>query len=332
MAVSLLMKRRVSESCKMAHGDISTVSTCERIEESVEKIGSSTCERDLFPNQDSEGSILKPNELSTGSSQESVSKSGSVYEKSITRKCNESKKKARNSQSSQLSIRSFFQKSTSLDNGVKESCIDFSNNEAEPSQPNSQLLETSTVFDNSSNPGQDEMNADVCGQDLAEINDSSRKEEKSNVASQEWQRIQKLMQNSIPLCKGHKEPCIARVVKKQGINFGRRFYACARAEVNCFLQVVLCIVFLSLNIIIVHCNVNIVRIWLICFISKYFEPCSSVRVAQFIVEFYIFYYFVFDLLRQTISKYFLLSYKSCEVHYKSNLVPLICSIEKLCHL
>lgn len=228
--VSLLMKRRVSESCKMARGDISTVSTCERIEESVEKIGSSTCERDLFPNQDSEGSILKPNELSTGSSQESVSKSGSVYEKSITRKCNESKKKARNSQSSQLSIRSFFQKSTSLDNGVKESCIDFSNNEAEPSQPNSQLLETSTVFDNSSNPGQDEMNADVCGQDLAEINDSSRKEEKSNVASQEWQRIQKLMQNSIPLCKGHKEPCIARVVKKQGTNFGRRFYACARAE------------------------------------------------------------------------------------------------------
>ncbi|PNX54469.1 DNA-(apurinic or apyrimidinic site) lyase 2-like protein, partial [Trifolium pratense] len=33
-----------------------------------------------------------------------------------------------------------------------------------------------------------------------------------------------------PLCKGHKEPCIPRVVKKQGANFGRRFYVCARAE------------------------------------------------------------------------------------------------------
>jgi len=316
----------------MAHGDISTVSTCEIIEEPVDEIGPSTCERDLFPNQDSEGSVLKPNELSTDSSQESVSKSGSVYEKSITRKCNESKKKARNSQSSQLSIRSFFQKSTSLDNGVKDSCIGFSNNEAEPSQPNSQLFETSTVFDHSNNPGQDEMNADVCGQDLAEINDSSRKEEKSNVASQEWQRIQKLMQNSIPLCKGHKEPCIARVVKKQGANFGRRFYTCARAEVNCSHQVVLCIVLLSLKTILVHCNANIARVWLICFISKYFESCNSVSVAQFIVEFYIFYYFVFDLLCQTISKYFLLSYKICEVHSKSNLVPLIRSIEKLCYL
>ncbi|WJX65350.1 DNA-(apurinic or apyrimidinic site) lyase [Trifolium repens] len=227
--VSLLMKRRVSELCKMEHGDIVTVSTCERKEEPVDKIGSSTCGCDVLPSQDSDGSNLKPNELSPGSSQE-TSKSGSVLEKSITQKCNESKKKARNSQSSQLSIRSFFQKSTNLDNGVKDSCIGFSNNQGEPSQPNTQLLETSTVFDDSSNPVQDEVSADAFDPDLAERNDSSRKEEKSNVASQEWQRIQKLMQSSIPLCKGHKEPCIARVVKKQGANFGRRFYTCTRAE------------------------------------------------------------------------------------------------------
>ncbi|PNX81125.1 DNA-(apurinic or apyrimidinic site) lyase 2-like protein, partial [Trifolium pratense] len=247
--VSLLMKRRVSESCKMTHRDISMVSTCEKIEEPVDIIGSSTmvstCERieepvdiigsstsecDFLPNKDLGGSIVEPNALSAGSSQETVSKSGSVYEKSTIRKCNESKKKARKSQSSQLSLRSFFQKSKNLDNGVKDSCTGFSNNQAEPSQPNSQLLETSTVFDNSSDHVQDEVNTDVCDQDLAELNDSSRKEEKGIIASQEWQRIQKLMQSSIPLCKGHKEPCIPRVVKKQGANFGRRFYVCARAE------------------------------------------------------------------------------------------------------
>jgi AP endonuclease-2 len=271
------MKRRVSELCKMEHGDIVTVSTCERKEEPVDKIGSSTCGCDVLPSQDSDGSNLKPNELSPGSSQE-TSKSGSVLEKSITQKCNESKKKARNSQSSQLSIRSFFQKSTNLDNGVKDSCIGFSNNQGEPSQPNTQLLETSTVFDDSSNPVQDEVSADAFDPDLAERNDSSRKEEKSNVASQEWQRIQKLMQSSIPLCKGHKEPCIARVVKKQGANFGRRFYTCTRAEVSCFHQVVLCILFLSLKIIRLHCTMILVRKWLICFISKYFESCSSVWV------------------------------------------------------
>lgn len=234
------MKRQFSEqtkSCKMAREDISMGSTCERIEEPVDKTGLSASECDSLPNQDSEVSILESNEFSIGSSQEVVSKSRSEYVKSITRQCNDSKKKARNNQWSQLSLRSFFQKSTNLGNGVNDSCTDDnSNNQAEPSQPNSQLLETPTVFDDSSSPNQFELNTDACDQDLAEPNDSSRKEEQSNVASLEWQRIQKLMQSSIPLCKGHKEPCIARVVRKQGPNFGRRFYVCARAEVICFID------------------------------------------------------------------------------------------------
>lgn len=296
------MKRRVSDSCKMADSDISVVSTSERIEEPIDIIGSSTRECDFLPNKDSERSILEPNKLSTGSSLETVSKSGSLFKKSKIQKCDESKKKARNSQSSQLSLRSFFQKSTNLDNGIKDSCIGFSDSQAEPSQPNSQSLENSAVFDHSSSPVQDEASA-ACDQDLAELNDSSRKEEKSNVASQEWQRIQKMMQNSIPLCKGHKEPCIARVVKKQGANFGRRFYVCARAEVICFCQVALYVVLLSLKIILLH------RAEVICFFLQ------LRRVAQFISEFYVFtIFFVFGLLLSTIStKYFVLSFKSCKV-------------------
>ncbi|KAH1058764.1 hypothetical protein GYH30_003033 [Glycine max] len=241
--VSVLMKRQVSElmkSCEMAQEDIAMDSTCER-EEPVNRAGSSTRspnECHFPPSQDFEvSSILKPNKLSGGSSQESVSKSGSENKKSTTRQCNRSNKKARNGQWSQLSLRSFFQKSTNLDKGssikevVNDSCTDYSNNnQAEPSQPSPRLQEIPTVCAHNGSPKQYELDTDTCDPDLAGPNGSSTKEEKSNVASLEWQRIKQLMQNSIPICKGHKEPCIARVVKKQGPNFGRRFYVCARAE------------------------------------------------------------------------------------------------------
>ena len=62
-------------------------------------------------------------------------------------------------------------------------------------------------------------------------NDGSLEREKNNVALLEWQRIQQLMRNSIPVCKGHKEPCVARIVKKPGPTFGHRFFVCSRAEV-----------------------------------------------------------------------------------------------------
>lgn len=232
---SVLMKRRVSEqtkSCEMEKENIVMGSTCER-EEPVNKSGSSaTCPNECHfpPSQDCKGSILKPNGLSGGSSQDAVSKSGSEYEKSIIRQCNKSNKRTRNSQWSQLSLRSFFQKRTNLDNGFNDLCTDCSNNQTEPSQPSPHLHETPTVFDHSGSPRQYELDTDACDQNLAGPNGSSTKEKKSNMAALEWQRIQQLMQNSIPICKGHKEPCIARVVKKQGSNFGRRFYVCARAE------------------------------------------------------------------------------------------------------
>ncbi|CBI17372.3 unnamed protein product, partial [Vitis vinifera] len=62
------------------------------------------------------------------------------------------------------------------------------------------------------------------------ISGSSPQRDKNDIALVEWQRIQQLMQNSIPLCKGHGEPCVSRLAKKPGPNHGRRFYVCARAE------------------------------------------------------------------------------------------------------
>lgn len=34
----------------------------------------------------------------------------------------------------------------------------------------------------------------------------------------------------MPLCRGHKEPCVMRTVKKPGPNLGRHFYMCARPQ------------------------------------------------------------------------------------------------------
>ncbi|XP_057834488.1 DNA-(apurinic or apyrimidinic site) endonuclease 2 isoform X2 [Cryptomeria japonica] len=54
--------------------------------------------------------------------------------------------------------------------------------------------------------------------------------DKVKTAALEWQKIQNLMTSSVPLCEGHGEPCVARVVKKAGPNIGRGFYVCARAK------------------------------------------------------------------------------------------------------
>ncbi|KAJ7561159.1 hypothetical protein O6H91_03G016700 [Diphasiastrum complanatum] len=49
-------------------------------------------------------------------------------------------------------------------------------------------------------------------------------------ASAEWQRLQQFMAQKFPLCRGHGEPCVSRVVKKAGPNVGRGFYVCARGQ------------------------------------------------------------------------------------------------------
>ncbi|XP_028775245.1 DNA-(apurinic or apyrimidinic site) lyase 2-like [Neltuma alba] len=237
--VSVLTKRRVSEqmkSCKMSgllsDEDIVTGSTCERVKESFDNSGLSvmhTGDCDVVSSQDSETN-LESNEQSGSSSLEAVGNysvsSGSEHGKVVPVKSNRSKKKARSSQCSQLSLMSFFKKSTNVDNMVKDSCTDI---QAESSQLDHHSNEASTVVDQSGSSEQYELCAGVC-KDASKFTDDTKRKESSNVALLEWQRIQQLMQNSIPLCKGHKEPCIARVVKKQGPNFGRRFYVCARAE------------------------------------------------------------------------------------------------------
>ncbi|CAN8229183.1 unnamed protein product [Cochlearia groenlandica] len=115
------------------------------------------------------------------------------------------KKKARKIQSSQLSLNSFFTTNSKVNNGEDKS----------PSYVSSSH---SSQVESISEPSSSTQEQDQRGK------------QKNNAALMEWQRIQDLMQNSIPLCKGHKEACVSRVVKKQGPTFGRRFYVCSRAE------------------------------------------------------------------------------------------------------
>ncbi|XP_034684007.1 DNA-(apurinic or apyrimidinic site) lyase 2 isoform X1 [Vitis riparia] len=141
------------------------------------------------------------------------------------------KKKARQSQCSQLSVKSFFQKSSNVKDGVDNAAADASLDQADESKSNQNPNKTSMGDDESKSSKMVELDVSASNQEQdVVISGSSPQRDKNDIALVEWQRIQQLMQNSIPLCKGHGEPCVSRVAKKPGPNHGRRFYVCARAE------------------------------------------------------------------------------------------------------
>ncbi|XP_073293650.1 DNA-(apurinic or apyrimidinic site) endonuclease 2 isoform X2 [Primulina huaijiensis] len=138
----------------------------------------------------------------------------------------ESNKKTRKSQLSQLSLKSYFKKTVGVIDNSDSICADKKLNQAEMSSP---LLEVNATLDEGAQHDA-ELQSEQ-GTSIQEDDSSQPSEKETNgLALVEWQRIQQFMQTSIPLCKGHKEPCVPRVVKKPGPNIGRRFYVCARAE------------------------------------------------------------------------------------------------------
>lgn len=144
----------------------------------------------------------------------------------------ETRKKARQSQWSQLSLKSFFRKSSSQSDTYQRTGSEIKLSQTDVSTSFCYSNSSSVHVEESCNPKDDVSDAsasNLVDNEFDECQPSMK--DKSNVALLEWQRIQQLMQNSIPVCKGHNEPCVARVVKKAGPNIGRRFYVCARAEV-----------------------------------------------------------------------------------------------------
>ncbi|KAI3451441.1 hypothetical protein Pfo_008106 [Paulownia fortunei] len=138
------------------------------------------------------------------------------------------KKKARQSQWSQLSLKLFFQKTVGVSGDSNSFCADKELTQADISIPYCESNETLSEGGehDAAKEWQSKQSASMQEDDMSQ----PPQKEKNNVALAEWQRIQQLMQTSIPLCKGHKEPCVSRVVKKSGPNLGRQFYVCARAE------------------------------------------------------------------------------------------------------
>ena len=185
--------------------------------------------------QDSENTIPKVDDHSEDLTEEATCNTTIAFNREYVSSMpnRETRKRARKSQ--QLSLRSFFQKSPNLDNGVDSSATDISTNQTGVVDSNNQSQEAPVMDDHGCSPMQNDTNGSASSQGQEEQDGShSLEKEKNNVALLEWQRIQLLMQNSIPLCKGHREPCVSRVVKKPGPTCGHRFYVCARAEVSIF--------------------------------------------------------------------------------------------------
>ncbi|GJQ08756.1 hypothetical protein GpartN1_g547.t1 [Galdieria partita] len=88
------------------------------------------------------------------------------------------------------------------------------------------LLSRKRTFDHSTC---NEMDAFSNEEYYATVRDSENylHSTKYQKAKEDWR---KLFQNRqrVPLCTGHNEPCLLRVVKKKGPNLGRKFYVCGR--------------------------------------------------------------------------------------------------------
>ncbi|PIA57287.1 hypothetical protein AQUCO_00600194v1 [Aquilegia coerulea] len=154
--------------------------------------------------------------------------------------CTKSNKKARHSNSIQRTLGSYFQKKPSPDvdgdcysSEMSLSQADIGSRETESSVLIQELnsSEELLVHPRNSFPN-NEINVSPSTKDQKDANAWTTENDKHNVALFEWNRIQQLMskRKSVPLCIGHGEPCVARVVKKEGPNLGRKFYVCRRAE------------------------------------------------------------------------------------------------------
>lgn len=229
-AVSVLMKRQVSEQVEVC--GMST--PC--LEEDVTIRSCSGGTKISFGDCDPSGSLSSKSCASSNRQSGSVNLEAHEQSHNFTavgasdtadgNQYSEVKKKAKKGQGSQLSLRSFFQRSSDGRNKDEKSSGNFSLNAVHIQKSDDQTNCNFANDEDSRSLQQNDLNTSA-----SPLDQSSLGKGKNNVALLEWQRIQQVMQNSIPLCKGHSEPCVSRVVKKAGPNFGRRFYTCPRAEV-----------------------------------------------------------------------------------------------------
>ncbi|GMH06548.1 hypothetical protein Nepgr_008388 [Nepenthes gracilis] len=224
--VSLLMKRQVAEQVSVSQVASSLsdennkkLTACGSVKQTFQDFTVSTVHYGECSSFNLDAGEGDPNGLAPGGHENSRSLTDAGK-----------KKKAKPNQPSQLSLRSFFQKVPNLGNGGCHSAKDdVLHNQADFCKSNDDHLKRTSDLDEKSSTGE-KADLSICASAMVQRITTAPLEEDKNTALLEWRNIQQRMQDSIPLCDGHHEPCVARVVKKQGPNFGRRFYVCARAE------------------------------------------------------------------------------------------------------
>ncbi|KAL8251401.1 hypothetical protein R6Q59_035094 [Mikania micrantha] len=155
-----------------------------------------------------EQSVTSLNEVIKVQSQEICIKSQNFNSK-------EMKKRLKKSQSSQLSLKSFFHSSPTASKDVKSRTVDLSLNHTSNLVEGSEaeIVESNTI-------DQSHCESDAC---------NSSQTDKSQRAQLEWQRIQQLMYRSIPVCKGHGEKCVSQGCEESRTHFWPPFLClCSR--------------------------------------------------------------------------------------------------------
>lgn len=251
---SVLMKREVAKqgkSCKFSGSLPAESSSTEDCSENVDRSLNNYCDSGILQgvycsssNQESEGEFTKTIENCRDSANvpphSTITQGSSKHISPFP--VDRARKKAKKSQLGQLSLKSFFHKRSNVshddNNSITDTSLNVSNSVTDTSLSQEEVPESHhhsykiPVTDHSCSVHElHVVNSSVCSHNQDEKKGKQfLDKERNNVALLEWRRIQQLMETSIPLCKGHKEPCVARVVKKPGPTFGRRFFVCARAE------------------------------------------------------------------------------------------------------
>ncbi|XP_026660187.2 DNA-(apurinic or apyrimidinic site) endonuclease 2 isoform X2 [Phoenix dactylifera] len=257
--VSFLMKRKVSSNCK--HHSLSNFSSVE--DTLIENCGecvecslacgtksqhvnasdvSHSSGQDLpYFNSGGESfnsNVIKDSSITVDGTQNTLLRLKTEPARSLSHCKLKLKKKGGHSNSSQLTLTSFFQKPNIVRTiGVETVNTGGSSTPEDTEKPRDNLshvtegagkIFSENVKDSSSERNDSSISSHVQEQGCSDPSFFYKKD-KDNVAILEWQRIQEKMKKSLPLCKGHREPCVARSVKK-GPNTGRQFYVCARAK------------------------------------------------------------------------------------------------------
>lgn len=209
------------ESCSLIKNDILD-SNCGDFIESTQNIG--ILEYDSVQNMH----VPSNNEEFRSTSKKSKSKKDEFLH---TQTATTISKKTRRNCMSQLSIRSFFQQSKNFSHGA----VGTSDDQSHSPEVNLDVFPVASAYEFNQSISQGDM-SDFDVKESSEIQcaSSSSDTKIDNIASLEWEKIRQKMHSSLPVCKGHSEPCVARTVKKTGPNVGRGFYVCARAKVSLY--------------------------------------------------------------------------------------------------